>query len=274
MFFFQYDESSRVVSKRHVSLWINNFYLHKYTLFHLFIQKICRIHEDFDTFKHRDDAENWTLSEGYKSENPNSYPWPIISHVNNGLRFILQLKDYDMDFVCRGPNQGFKVYWTMPGEIPNSMSKSIFIPIEQDVTILMRPLMTVAAKKLLKYEPELRQCFLKDERSLKYFKIYTKSNCVFECVSNFTLKLCGCVKFSMPRDDGTKICNATKLTCILEAENKYLSRDEENADSDDTQCDCLPACTEISYEAEIRQTNFDYERMFKSFAYDLSDNQG
>jgi acid-sensing ion channel, other len=176
-----------------------------------------------------------------------------------------------MDFVCRGPNQGFKIYWTMPGEVPNSMSKSMFIPAEQDITILMKPSMTEASKKLLKFTPELRLCFLDHERSLKFFKTYTINSCNSECLANFTLGTCDCVKFSMPRDNATKVCNATKLTCTLEAERAWLSGGNEDRNSE---CNCLPGCTEIHYEAELRQTNFDYERMFKSFGYDLSDNHG
>lgn len=136
----------------------------------------------------------------------------------------------------------------------------------------MTPSTTEIAKNLLKYNSKIRQCFLSKERKLKYFKTYTKSNCELECLANFTLSTCNCVKFSMPRDNITKVCNATNLKCVLDAEREWLSFGTEA--SADAQCGCFPACHEISFEAQLRQTNFDYERMFKSYDYDLSDMPG
>lgn len=37
------------------------------------------------------------------------------------------------------------------------------------------------------------------EKPLIYFKVYTQSNCILECLTNATLKKCGCVSFYMPR---------------------------------------------------------------------------
>lgn len=218
-------------------------------------------------FTHSKISFNWSLSGGYKDSS--SYPWSIISHQYDGLRIILKITDTDMDFVCRGPDQGFNIYWNLPCEVPNQLSRFIFIPIEQDVKMSMKAAMTERSSNLLKYSPEIRQCFLSDERTLNFFKVYTKSNCVIECLTNFTLSTCDCVKFSMPRGSNTKVCNATKLRCVLGAERKFLSIEKGN-----DQCNCLPSCTEITYEAQLFQTNYDFARMFKSYGYDLSDKPG
>lgn len=230
------------------------------------------LHKDFDAFNHSKSSSNWTLDGGYSTDYLDSYPWSIISHQYDGLRLILKISDVDMDSVCRGSNQGFRVYWNMPNELPNALSRFLFIPIEQDVTISMTPSKTETAENLLKYNALLRQCYLSKERSLIYFKVYTKSNCELECLANFTLSTCKCVKFSMPRDSDISVCNATKLKCVLDAEREWLSfGTKELAEA---QCGCLPACTEISYDAQLRQTNFDYARMFKSYDYDLTDMPG
>lgn len=42
------------------------------------------------------------------------------------------------------------------------------------------------------------QFFVFNEGTLKYFKEYTQRNCELECLTDHTLKKCGCVKFSMP----------------------------------------------------------------------------
>lgn len=36
---------------------------------------------------------------------------------------------------------------------------------------------------------------------LRFYKNYTQANCEMECLSNYTKNECGCVKFSMPREN-------------------------------------------------------------------------
>lgn len=231
------------------------------------------MHKDFHWSDSQNRAVSWSLERGYSNDSINAFPYRVISNEKNSLRFIAQIKDFDMDFICRGPNQGFQIYWNVPGEVPNSMSKSIFIPDQQDVVILMKPTMVTIARRLLDYSPEIRQCYAESERSLNFLKLYTKSNCDFECFINFTLSVCGCVKFSMPHDSKTKICKATSLPCLLDVEKHWLSRNYTGTE-DVYDCKCLPSCTEIKYEAQLRQTDYDYEKTFKSLDYDLNDNHG
>jgi acid-sensing ion channel, other len=42
---------------------------------------------------------------------------------------------------------------------------------------------------------ERRQCYLRNEKILKYFKVYTKKNCDQECLSDMMQRKCGCVPF-------------------------------------------------------------------------------
>lgn len=65
----------------------------------------------------------------------------------------------------------------------------------------------------------------------------------------------------MPRDANTPICGAAKIACYNEAEDNLLKKQfmeglslgqEEIKD-----CNCLPACTSITYDAEISQAPFD-----------------
>jgi hypothetical protein len=45
-----------------------------------------------------------------------------------------------------------------------------------------------------------RKCFYQNENQLRFFKVYSQSNCEWECLTNFTMKACGCVMFYMPSD--------------------------------------------------------------------------
>lgn len=35
-------------------------------------------------------------------------------------------------------------------------------------------------------------------------------------------------------------------------------------------CNCLPSCTSISYDTEISQANFEFEKVFKALGFDSS----
>lgn len=120
---------------------------------------------------------------------------------------------------------------------------------------------------------ERRQCFFNEERYLQFFKVYTQQNCELECLTNFTLSQCGCVKFSMPRNETTAVCGAKSIQCYNDAEDDLLKREinEGLAGSalnkrGKTECNCLPSCTSITYDAETSQADFDWENLF--LAYD------
>lgn len=84
---------------------------------------------------------------------------------------------------------------------------------------------------------------------------------------------CGCVKFSMPRDADTPVCGAKSVTCYNEAEDDHLwqefydglSKASSYAHGGNTECNCLPSCTSISYDAELSQADFDWENLFLAY---------
>lgn len=120
-----------------------------------------------------------------------------------------------------------------------------------------------------------RQCFFNSERTLHYLKTYTQRNCQLECLANFTLAKCGCVKFSMPHDTTTPICGIAKVNCYTFAENDLL----EDTDTIETSmkinsCNCLPACTSISYDSEISQATFEWENYGRAMNATLGDVEG
>lgn len=59
--------------------------------------------------------------------------------------------------------------------------------------------MITTSEGLQSYDPHRRQCYLQSERHLLFFKGYTQQNCQLECLTNHTLKICGCVAYHMPR---------------------------------------------------------------------------
>lgn len=73
-------------------------------------------------------------------------------------------------------------------------------PLDQEVVVAIEPDMMTTSEGLRDYDSYYRQCYFANERQLKYFKIYTQRNCEVECLTNYTLKRCGCVSYHMPRE--------------------------------------------------------------------------
>ncbi|XP_037032181.1 pickpocket protein 28-like [Bradysia coprophila] len=232
---------------------------------------------DYTRIDHNMSANFWNLEDGYDSSveiDSQTYPYRIFgSGAQDGIFVLMHLLKEHLEYMCRGAVQGFKISLHTPGEIPQ-MSKHYFrVPLLQEVLVSVKPNMITTSEGLRHYEPNRRQCYFASERKLRFLKVYTQRNCELECLANFTLKACGCVKFSMPRDKDTPICGAAKMNCYLKAGSNLLKEQfakrltlEPGAESV-TGCNCLPACTSITYDAEISQAPFDWKSL--TIAYKL-----
>lgn len=195
------------------------------------------------------------------------------------MNIVLKLTEPDLDYICRGPVQGFKILLHTPGEIPRVSKQYFRVPLRQEVVVSVKPNMITTSSGLADYAPERRQCYFNDERQLKFFKVYTQSNCELECLANFTLAKCDCVKFSMPRDNQTRICTQREVPCYDEAEDSLMANElKQSLHSGSgenkigiTDCYCLPSCTSINYDAEISQADYNYIKVFNAYGSDLNE---
>jgi amiloride-sensitive sodium channel len=141
----------------------------------------------------------WSLEKGYPTAETETYPRRVLgSGAKAGANIVLALFKSDLEYLCRGPVQGFKVLLHTPGEIPRVSKQYLRVPLNSEVLISVKPQMITTADNLIQYHYDRRQCYFNHEKQLKYFKLYTQSNCELECLANFTRQECGCVKFSMP----------------------------------------------------------------------------
>ena len=239
--------------------------------------------EDFKYLKHNLTSKFWTLEDGYSTKDPETYPRRVLGPgARAGFNIVLKLTEPDLDYLCRGPVQGFKILLHTPGEIPRVSKQYFRVPLRQEVVVSVKPNMITTSSGLLDYAPDRRQCYFNKERDLKFFKVYTQSNCELECLANFTLNACGCVKFSMPRDNKTRICSQSEIGCYDAAEDGLMiSELKESLKSGSgenkrgkTNCNCLPSCTSINYDAEISQADYEFVKVFNSYGADLDEFPG
>lgn len=94
--------------------------------------------------------------------------------------------------------------------------------------------------------PEERNCWLPDERSLVFFKVYNRPNCEHECLAAATLKTCECVQFYMVRTETTRICGAVDEICFREVEENFRKIVED--------CKCYHSCERVKYDVKLWKT--------------------
>ncbi|KAJ8943550.1 hypothetical protein NQ318_023062 [Aromia moschata] len=236
-------------------------------------------------YKNFNEMENltgntWSMEDHYSNE-AGLYPYPrraLLAGAKNSLNLLLLTSKSHTDSSCKESLNGFKVTLHIPMRVPRPSQQYFRVPLNQVLTAAVQPVMITTSDSVKSYKPARRECYFPSEKKLKYFKIYTALNCKFECLTNYTLYYCGCVNYFMPRDNNTDICGIGNLSCMEEAEkrlqlgslhnklDKLSRRHNRSEDGEELRdCDCMPMCTDLSYDVDISQSDWywlDYERAF------------
>lgn len=95
------------------------------------------------------------------------------------------------------PFEGLRIIVHDPMELPSYSGYQIYCKRRENYHVIIDPELNLMDDSVKTLSLEKRGCYLPGEKSLKYFKVYTKKNCEHECLSlGFQLK-CGCVPFYM-----------------------------------------------------------------------------
>ncbi|CAG4951881.1 unnamed protein product [Colias eurytheme] len=251
--------------------------------------RVENLHTDYKHLEYSNKNASWSLEGGYPPNTPlETYPHRGSGYgAKAGLSFSLRVKKIDLDYLCTGPIQGFKIYLHNPAELPHFSQQYFRSPFSQEIIVAVKPKMMTTSEGLRPYDAHRRQCYFPSERYLHYFKVYTQANCEMECLTNFTFARCGCVHFGLPHGPGMAVCNAGSVACLTKAqmeleaiEIKSAFASENNAN--DTlgearkvaaRCECLPACTSIEYEAETSKEDYDWMAFLKALEESTEDLQ-
>jgi amiloride-sensitive sodium channel len=196
-----------------------------------------------------DDQEeiNWTLEDGYKTSSDEIMPFRASrqNDFTSNLYVNVSKTEHGILNYCLNIGFGYKIFFHMPNEIPSIFNEQFLLPLHyaKKFTIAAKSFKT--SKDLQKFKPVVRGCYFDGEKKLKYFKTYTKSHCDYECMTNITLDLCGCVKFSMPRGHDTPVCDLDKIQCYMDVMASWPSFNNTLYT-----CDCLSPCSNLEYNIE------------------------
>ncbi|XP_017783361.1 PREDICTED: pickpocket protein 28-like [Nicrophorus vespilloides] len=161
------------------------------------------------------------------------------SHL--GLTLVL---DADLaQYYCSSTSStGFKALISSPIESPKVADFGFLIPPGDETRVTIEPIIMDATKGIKGIDIKKRQCFFNNERYLQFYRLYSERNCKLECQANFTLNLCGCIPYYLPKNMSTKICDKKKEECSNRA--KYII---EKYTKERRECNCLPSCFDINY---------------------------
>lgn len=215
--------------------------------------------------KQNQDAQaqyEWNVEKGYCSSDLDACPKRGFSGSEFGLNVVLSMKTTDLDYMCKGPIQGFKARVHSPDEHPQLMNGFFRVPLNGDIVVSMQSEI---------YSDDVNvgeKCHTSDTKKLEFFHLYSQKNCISECFSNYVLKKCECVKFSMIHKNGTAICNQHQTNCVVQAMNSFFITERFKSEFP---CDCKPSCRNLNYRIETSSSEFDYKRVFKAFNAPLED---
>lgn len=219
--------------------------------------------ESKDMFKsNENDKEDavWSIPSGYRRKGFEVYPYRAFSGVDVGMNIVLNLQTSDLDYLCRGPVQGYKIKIHSPDEHPRMATGYQRIPLNSEVLIAAKPEVNLRSYRDF--------CHSSSSKPLKLFKDYSQANCITECLSQYVLSQCGCVKFTMVHDNETNICNQHDTTCVSKAMDGFSMT---QTFEEDFPCDCRPACDLLKFNTKVTQAAFDFKNVFTAFEEDASE---
>lgn len=185
---------------------------------------------------------NWNMETGYNESIALPYPMRVFGTGKQfSVNVLLRIHNSDIDALCGGSTQGFKVIFHAPMEDPQISKRYFQVSPGKQALFSISPNLIRTCDGLKKYSPDARQCYLEHERKLQFYNHYTKRNCESECLANFTLNTCGCAIFTMPSkrnfssfiivylyfsikngDDDVLLCRAKRQPDLWSSENRVL----------------------------------------------------
>lgn len=215
------------------------------------------LHEHYHITRHNKSSQYWNGHIPPNMTEEMIYPRRVLTG-NEGLRFQLIKPMRDVDYVCSGPVQSFKIQLHSASDHPQMHRNFYRIPMEHDIVMTVDPNIMNSTDQLIQnYEKEKRQCIdaEKDQRFLLFFKKYTQRNCQLQALAYRTHKRCHCVSYGLPRQKNQKICRGTRdLLCVQHVESETVLNIWNGSSID---FNCMPSCRSISYDAEISMSKYD-----------------
>lgn len=141
-----------------------------------------------------------------------------------------------------------------PYELPVSKQSQNF-RYDKSLDVLITAEVIQTDEDLRHLSIDQRQCYFKDERNLKFFKVYTKNNCERECKTFIVFDACKCAPYYYIRNRTMNVCDVPGSECSLQFINIDFDHFEGLFESAGV-CKCLPTCNSIIYSFEFVSSKY------------------
>ncbi|PSN38575.1 Pickpocket protein 28, partial [Blattella germanica] len=202
---------------------------------------------------------DWNPDKGYEPNIPKrSIPLRPYKHGStSGLKLSIHFEN----MMCF-PSNVLKLAIHNPAEVPDFAFQQYTATIGGLNTYRIYPRLTEVGTSVKGLSVEQRNCYFSHEKELTYYRTYTETNCIWDCLAITTLNTCGCLPDYIPDRNGITVCNYSEIpTCFIEyhrqgvehcpIEQFKCSYDVSNKvllDADMEACGCLPGCVDLYYE--------------------------
>uniref|UniRef100_A0AAG5DKB3 Uncharacterized protein n=1 Tax=Anopheles atroparvus TaxID=41427 RepID=A0AAG5DKB3_ANOAO len=184
------------------------------------------------------------------------------------LRVFIRNDVNESSIDCTTPSMDAFVH--SPIDFPFKPVKPVVIPIGPAlVQLSVHPKLVRSQRYLRYFTASTTGCISQVQNQLKYFTIYTQANCEMECHVNYFLQKRGCVLDHMPRTHEMIPCNGTFAYRATDVIDKNAIAQLRVASIPRSQffrwkCNCLPACVEFRYRAEVSRFNLEFPSVASS----------
>lgn len=114
-----------------------------------------RLSNDFPMAIHNYSARNYNATNGYGKNLAEHKIYPFRVHGSSeGLFVYLRLYDKEIDYLCGGAVQGFKILLHTSGEIPQISKYFYRIPMDHEVIVSVKPILMKTSESLGHYSSE------------------------------------------------------------------------------------------------------------------------
>lgn len=87
-----------------------------------------------------------------------------------------------------------------PADMPIGLQPTTHVTGNKMLTVSSSIDTIRTSSKVNNWAPKIRNCYFQNEKTLKFFKIYTIHNCEMECRANNTFSECGCNAYYQPSE--------------------------------------------------------------------------
>uniref|UniRef100_A0A1I8MHV5 Uncharacterized protein n=1 Tax=Musca domestica TaxID=7370 RepID=A0A1I8MHV5_MUSDO len=196
----------------------------------------------------------WTFENGYGQEYLPKRFYPRKTPgagASKGLTVILNadVKNY----YCSSTNgAGFKMMLHNPVDFPFIRESGLPITTGKQTVVRITTNINEPSPTLRQVAPKDRQCYYSNEKTLRYFKFYTRQNCVSECDAELVYSICGCLPYYLPLIyPNATLCFLKDMDCVARCERLFMVSSVGECKSN-----CLAGCHEITHSPDMFSSSF------------------